>query len=223
VPQLTSHRDDVPSGGVGELAAAYAHGSGGSMGVGFLWGAARRRRQPPCGFCPPASSTWPRSLRRRHGAWEELCRSSAGISCRHTPGASLADAGLAVVVGRRRCFPSTSSIGPGGVATRTSSGLSPPDVPQRRLRRARRMRLEVHKAAATARVLLRVVVCWYHLLPLRRLRRRRVQEMFVSVLHIDLQGFFVIFVLCEVVCAKCRNSWCSGVFVSFLSCNLMLV
>jgi hypothetical protein len=101
------------------------------------------------------------------------------------------------------------SIGSGGVATRTSSGLFPADVPQsKQSRRARRVRIEVHKAAVSARVLIRVLACGGHLLPFRRLRRQRLQEVLVGVLHRDLQGLFVNFFFREVFCAKCRHSWC---------------
>jgi hypothetical protein len=133
--------------------------------------------------------------------------SSAGIRCRQAPEAGLADAGLVVADGRRGGFPSTLSIGSGGVATRTSSGVFPADVPQRKQsRRARRVWIEVHKAAVSARVFLRVLVSGLHILPLRRLRRRRLQEVHDGVLHRDLQGIFVIFYFRKVFCAKCQHS-----------------
>jgi hypothetical protein len=72
----------------------------------------------------------------------------------------------------------------------------------------RRVRLKIHKAAVSARVLLRASVCWFHLLPLRRLRRWRSQEMFVGVSAQRSLGFFVFFFFCEVFCAKCRNICC---------------
>lgn len=165
-----------------------------------------------------------RLLHLRRWVQGDLYRSSADTSCRQAPGAASSDAGLVEVVGRRCGFPSTLSIGSGGDATWTSSGLSPADVPQRRqLRRAWRVRLEVHKAAASARVLLRVKARWRHLLPLRRSRRRRVREMLDGGLRKDLKGPCVIFYFCEVFCAKYRNSCCSGVFVWFPRCNRLLI
>jgi hypothetical protein len=138
--------------------------------------------------------------------------------------AGFAGAGFVGAGGRRSCSPSTLSTGFGGVVTWTSSGFFPADVPQRKQpRRARRVRLEVHKAAMTARVLLRVLVCWFHLLLHRRLRRRRLQEMVDGVLHKDLQGLFVIFCLVRSFVQKCRNNWRSGVFVLFPRCNQLLL
>jgi hypothetical protein len=224
VPQLYLHRGGALHVCAGELEAKSTHGSGGSVGLGFLEGSTRRRCLLSLGFCPPASSSWLRSLQRRHGAWEVMYRSGAGASRRQAPEAGLADAGCVEAGGRRGGFPSTLSIGSGGVATRMSTGFSPADVPQRRQsRRARWVRFEVHKAAVSARVLLRVLVSGLHLLPLRRLRRRRLQEVHDGVLHRDLQGLFVIFCFRKVFCAKCRHSWCSGVFVMFLRCNQLLL
>jgi hypothetical protein len=42
VPQLNPHCGGALHGGVGELEAVCTHGSGGSMGLGFLGGLARR-------------------------------------------------------------------------------------------------------------------------------------------------------------------------------------
>jgi hypothetical protein len=206
--QLILHCDDASHGDVGELEAMSAQGSGGSMGLGFLGGWRDGGVDPCVDFV-----LW---LRRRgcdySGVAMELLRICTGVELvfrRHTPGAGWADAGLEDAEGRRRCFPSTPSIGFGGGAARTSSGLSPADVPQRRqLRRLRRVRLEVHKAAVSARVLLRASVCWFHLLPLRRLRQRWSQEMFVGVSAQRSLGLFVFFWFREVFCAKCRNSCC---------------
>jgi hypothetical protein len=103
-----------------------------------------------------------RLLHLRRRVRGDLYRSSAGTSCRQASEAGLADAGYVAAGGRRRGFPSTWSIGSGGVATRTSSGFFPADVPQRRQSRRRRVRFEVHKAAMSARVLLRVLVCGFH-------------------------------------------------------------
>jgi hypothetical protein len=89
VPQLNLHRGGIVHGGAGELEANSTHGSGGSVGLGFLEGSTRRRRLLSLGFCPPASSSWLRSLQRRHGAWEVLYRSSAGASRRQAPEAGL--------------------------------------------------------------------------------------------------------------------------------------
>jgi hypothetical protein len=150
-----------------------------------------------------------RLLHLRCGVRGDLYRSIAGTSCRQDPETGLADAGCVAAGGRRAGFPSTLSIGSGGVATRMSTGFSPADVPQRRQsRRARWVRFEVHKAAVSARVLLRVLVCGFLLLPFRCLRRRRRREMLIGVLHRDLQGFNVIFFFRKVFCAKCRPSWC---------------
>jgi hypothetical protein len=86
-------------------------------------------------------------------------------------------------------------------------GLSSANVPQRRqFRRARQVRIEVHKAVVSAGLLLRVLVCGCHLLPFRRLQQRRL--VLVGVLHRDLQGIIVIFFFRKVFCAKCRLSWC---------------
>jgi hypothetical protein len=164
-----------------------------------------------------------RLLHLRRRVRGDLYRSSAGTSCRQASEAGLADAGYVAAGGRRRGFPSTWSIGSGGVATRTSSGFFPADVPQRRQSRRRRVRFEVHKAAMSARVLLRVLVCSFHLLPFRRSRRRRVQEVFVGGLHRDLQGFFVIFLFVRSFVQYVGTTGDSGVFLRFVRCNQMLV
>jgi hypothetical protein len=181
VSPLIPHRGGASRGVVGELEAVCAHGSGGSMGLRFLGGW--------CGGGADPFVDFVLGFRRRGRdssiVVTELLRfcTGAGLAFRwHTPGAGFSDVGAVEAEGRRRCFPSTPSIGFGGVATRTSSGRSPADDPQRRqLRRLRRVRIEVHKAAVTARVLLRVLVRWLRLFSLRRLRRRRPQGALVGV------------------------------------------
>jgi hypothetical protein len=181
VSLLIPHRSEASHGDVGELKAVCAHGSGGSMGLGFLGGLCGGGADPVVNFV-----LW---LRRRGRDYSivttEFVRICTGVGMafhRHTLGVGFSDADTVEAEGRCLCFPSTPSIGFGGVAARTSLGLSPADDPQRRqLRRFRRVRIEVHKAVETARVLLRVSVCWFHLLSLRHLRRRRPQEVLVGV------------------------------------------
>ncbi|KAK1663495.1 hypothetical protein QYE76_051654 [Lolium multiflorum] len=216
VSPLIPHRGGVPRGVVGELEAECAHGSGGSMGPGFLGGW--------CGGGADPFVDFVLGFRRRGRDFSiaamELLRFCTGVGlavCRHTSEAGFSDVGAAEAEGRRRCFPSILSIGFSGVATRTSSGRSPADDPQRRqLRRLRRVRIEVHKAAVTARVLLRASVCWLRLFSLRRFRRRRMQGALVGVLAKRSSGLLCNFRVSQGLFAKCRYSCVSGVFVWFL-------